>query len=260
MSNANSAMSKKDDGTGGGQDALREPALKQTYAMAVQKQPPGSDNSALLDSTVVNKDKNTSSVSDRNLTIRYKIVKLRNRKVRLEYLKQLVRLVANTMAVYAVHDHGNNKLSCDMWNRWSLKGFTNPANDIHEIASIIEFPKNQFKNLKSVGQHMLVKIPILRKYIKFMTQSRDNAPICYVSKAKAIEDTSSSKFAFKVTESNVPTMDDTANSPRVLNKPKEDFRVTEESQIPCLDCTGPSECTEICSVGSVEADWRVDST
>ena len=48
---------------------------------------------------------------------RYRIVKSGSTKVRMEYHTQLMRLVADIMAVYTVYDKGHNKVSCDLWNK-----------------------------------------------------------------------------------------------------------------------------------------------
>ena len=65
-----------------------------------------------------------------------------------------------------------------------MKGFTDTTNDIHQFATIIEFPRNRYKSVKAIAKYLIEKIPILDKYISIVKQSKEIAPICYISKPK----------------------------------------------------------------------------
>ena len=90
------------------------------------------------------------------------------------------------MAVYMVYDQGHNEETCQLWNKWSMRGFTDRNNDIHQLAELIDFPKNRYKSIKALCKYLIEQIPILDKYIKIVNQSKDIAPICYISKPKVI--------------------------------------------------------------------------
>ena len=60
-----------------------------------------------------------------------------------------------------VHNKGHNKVSCDLRNKWSMKGFTDTTNEIHQFATIIEFPRNRYKSVKGIAKYLIEKSPSL---------------------------------------------------------------------------------------------------
>ena len=226
---ATSAMTKKDGGTKGGKDSHQDKQRQTTYAMAVQKQPLATGKQGTIAMKSGTKETDAAPVPTLNDGNAYKIVPLRKRKVRIEYHKQWIKLVSNIMAVYMVHDNGQNKVSCNVWNQWSMKGFTDPANDIHQLATVMDFPKHRFKNVKALGQHMLAKIPILKKYISIVPQSKDIAPICYIAKAKAVE---VQKPERKATPAQSKVAEDTDKTKRdkEIYQPHDEIEKSEENK------------------------------
>ena len=62
-------------------------------------------------------------------------------------------------------------------------------NDIHKMASLVNFPVHRYKSVKAIILKMIEQIPILTKYMSFVNMSKDTNPLCYVSKPKVVTDT-----------------------------------------------------------------------
>ena len=118
----------------------------------------------------------------KSIVQKYRIVSSAKTRIRLENEADLVKLVAEIMAVYMTHDKGHNKSSCNLWNSWSSKGFTDPDNDVHKLATIIDYPKNRHRSVKGIGKHMIELIPILGRYLSFSKPSKDTKLICLIRK------------------------------------------------------------------------------
>ena len=186
-----------DDGKGDNSPSRQNKQSDQSYAKAVQQvmtkpavkgktggkdiSPPKFHTQEMEKSGVL-----LTPTGKRSIVQNYKIVKSSTTKGRLEDHMDLVKIVAAVMAVYMTHDQGHNQASCNLWNNWSMKGITNPDNDIHTVAEIVNYPKNKYRSVKSIGKYMLEQIPILAKYMSFVRQSKDVSPLCFHSTPRVV--------------------------------------------------------------------------